>query len=110
MTEYDIRLCMEKGDCIHETKVRDKTTKYEPAEISGMLAGVVMGYLKGIPYPGPMKARVTACGHRTEFILLPKNDFLEVYYRAGKFTLREEEDLPKHLSRIVSQAAKEDAA
>ena len=110
MTNYDIRLCTDKGVRIHDKVVRDKGAKYDPAEISGKLACVVMDYLKNSPYLGTMRARVTACGHRTEFMLLLKNDTLDVYYRAGRFTRAKEREPPERPSRAAAPPAKEGAA
>ena len=109
MTRYDIRLCTDKGVRIHDKAVRDKGTKYDPAEISGKLACVVMAYLKDATYQGTMKARVTACGHRTEFMLLLKNDTLDVYYHAGEFTRAKEQYSPERPSRATAPPAKEGA-
>ena len=110
MTCYDIRLCTYKGVRIHDKAVRDKGAKYDPAEISGKLACVVMDYLKNSPYLGTMRACVTACGHRTEFMLLLKNDTLDVYYRAGRFTRAKEQYSPEHPSRAAAHPAKGGAA
>ena len=110
MTRYDIRLCTDKGVRVHDTTVHDKGAKYDPAGISGKLACVVMDYLKDAPYQGTMRARVTACGHRTEFMLLLKNDTLDVYYRAGRFTRVKEMEPPEHPSRAAAPPAKEGAA
>ena len=110
MTRYDIRLCTDKGVRVHDTAVHDKGAKYDPAEISDKLAVVVMAYLKDAPYQGTMKARVTACGHRTEFMLLLKNDTLDVYYHAGRFTRAEAQEPPEHPSRAASPPAEGGAA
>ena len=110
MTNYDIRLCTDKGDRIHDKVVHDKGIKYDPAGISGKLACVVMDYLENSPYLGTMKARVTACGHRTEFMLLLKNDTLDVYYRAGEFTRAKEREPTEHPSRAAVPPAKEGVA
>ena len=110
MTRYDIQLCTDKGVRIHDKVVHDKGAKYDPAEISGKLACIVMDYLKNSPYMGTMRARVTACGHRTEFMLLLKNDTLDVYYRAGRFTRAKEQEPPERPSRAAAPPAKEGAA
>ena len=110
MTRYDIRLCTDKGVRIHDKVVHDKGAKYDPVGISGKLACVVMDYLKNSPYLGTMRARVTACGHRTVFMLLLKNDTLDVYYRAGKFTRAKERESPERPSRAAAPPTKEDAA
>lgn len=110
MTRYDIRLYTDKGVRIHDKAVRDKGAKYDPAEISGKLACVVMAYLKNSPYLGTMRARVTACGHRTEFMLLLKNDTLDVYYHAGEFTRAKEQYSPEHPSRAAPPLVKKGAA
>ena len=110
MTRYDIRLCTDKGVRIHDKAVHDKGAKYDPAGISGKLACVVMDYLKNSPYMGTMRARVMACGHRTEFMLLLKNDTLDVYYHAGEFTRAKEREPTGRPSRAATPPAKEDAA
>ena len=112
MTRYDIQLCTDKGARVHDTTVHDKGAKYDPAGISGKLACVVMDYLKNSPYLGTMRARVTACGHRTEFMLLLKNDTLDVYYRAGRIHAGKRAWIPpEHPSRAAAHSlAKEIAA
>ena len=54
MARYDIRLCTDKGVRIHDKGVNDhgKGAKYDPERIPGMLACVVMDYLKNSPIPG----------------------------------------------------------
>ena len=81
MIHYDMRLCTEKGVRIHDKEVhdRDKGAKYDPARVPGMLACVVMDYLKNSPYPGTMKASVVAGRRRTEYLLLLENDYLDAY-------------------------------
>ena len=112
MARYDMWLYTDKGVRIHDKVVhdREKGAKYDPAGISGKLACVVMDCLKNSPYLGTMKARVTACGHRTEFMLLLKNDTLDVYCHAGKFTRAKEQNSPKRPSRAAAPPAKEGVA
>ena len=102
MTKYDIRLFTDKGVRVHDKAVHDKGAKYDPAEISGMLVCVAMDYLKDASYQGTMKARVTTCGQRTEFMLLMKNNILDVYYHAGRFTRTEVQEPPEHHSGTAS--------
>ena len=110
MTSYDIRLCTDKGVRVHDKVVHDRGAKYDPAGISGKLAGVVMAYLKNSPYLDTMRARVMAGKHRTEFMLLLKNDTLDVYYHAGKFTRAKEQEPSEHPSRAAAPPVKEGAA
>ena len=57
-----------------------------------------------------MKARVMAGKHRTEFMLLLKNDTLDVYYHAGRFTRAKEHEHSECPSHAATPPAKEGAA
>ena len=64
----------------------------EGAATQDVLAVTVMEYLNGKPYPGRMRASVTAGKRRTDYILEVKNNILEMYRRAGRFPLSEKLD------------------
>ena len=64
----------------------------EGAAAQDVLAVTVMEYLNGKPYPGRMRASVTAGKRRTDYILEVKNNILEMYRRAGRFPLAGEPD------------------
>ena len=44
-----------------------------------MLAGVVASYLKGAPYPGAIRVLVNSGWNYRTYLILLKNDFLDVY-------------------------------
>ena len=64
----------------------------EGAAVQDVLAVTVMEYLNGKPYPGRMRASVTAGKRRTDYVLEVKNNILEMYRRAGRFPLSEKLD------------------
>ena len=74
MTHYDVRLYTDKGSRIHDTRIECK-----PTEIPEMLACVMMDYLGNASYPDTMQARVVAGKKYTEYMLLLKNDAVDVY-------------------------------
>ena len=74
MTHYDVRLHTDKG-----VEISNRGIECTPANIPDMLAGIVLDYLKGAPYPGAIKARVTDGRRYTEYILLLENNTVDVY-------------------------------
>ena len=74
MTRYDIRLHTDKG-----VQIYDKGAECNPAEIPEMLACAVMDYLKDSPYPGAIQAQVMTDRRCTEYVLLLKDNSLDVY-------------------------------
>ena len=73
MTRYIVRLYSDNDVQIHgeriECNVRD---------VPGRLICIMRDYLKGVPYPGVIKAHVIDGRKYTEYILLLKNDILDV--------------------------------
>ena len=58
-------------------------------EVADMLAGVVMDYLDGVPYPGTMRTRVVAGRRCTEYMILLENDTMRVYRHVARYTRAE---------------------
>ena len=79
MTHYDVRLHTGKG-----VEISNKGIESTPENIPDMLACIVMDYLKGAPYPGVIKARVTDGRHHTEYTLLIENNKLHAYIHVKK--------------------------
>ena len=79
MTHYDVRLHMDKG-----VEISNKGIESTPENIPGMLASIVMDYLKDAPYPGVIKAGVTGGRHHTEYTLLIENNKLHAYIHVKK--------------------------
>ena len=79
MTHYDVRLHTGKG-----VEISNKGIESTPENIPDMLACIVMDYLKGAPYPGVIKARVTDGKHHTEYTLLIENNKLHAYIHVKK--------------------------
>ena len=74
MTRYTVQLYTENGDQIHGRGI-DCNRK----DIPDMLAGVVASYLKDSPYPGAIRALVNSGWNYRTYLILLKNDFLDVY-------------------------------
>ena len=79
MTHYDVRLHTDKG-----VEISNKGIESTPENIPDMLACIVMDYLKGAPYPGVIKARVTDGRHHTKYTLLIENNKLHAYIHVKK--------------------------
>ena len=73
MTRYEVRLYTNNG-----VKISNKKIECNEKEISDRLAGIVLDYLRDAPYPGVIKAHVITGRIYTEYILLLKNDILNV--------------------------------
>ena len=73
MTRYEVRLYTNNG-----VKISNKKIECNEKEIPDRLAGIVLDYLRGAPYPGVIKAHVITGRTYTEYILLLKNDILDV--------------------------------
>ena len=74
MARYDIRLHTDKG-----VQIYDKGAECKPAEIPEMLACAAMDYLRDSPYPGAIYAQVMTDRRCTEYVLLLKDNSLDVY-------------------------------
>ena len=73
MTRYEVRLYTNNG-----VKISNKKIECNEKEIPDRLAGIVLDYLRDAPYPGAIKAHVITGKIYTEYILLLKNDILDV--------------------------------
>ena len=74
MTHYDVHLHTDRG-----VEISNKGIECTPANIPDILVCIVMDYLKGAPYLGVIKARVTDGRRYTEYILLLENNTVDVY-------------------------------
>ena len=79
MTHYDVRLHMDNG-----VEISNKGIESTPANIPGMLACIMMDYLKSATYPGVIKAGVTDNRHHMEYTLLLENNALHAYLHVKK--------------------------
>ena len=73
MTRYEVRLYTNNG-----VKISNKKIECNEKEIPDRLACIVLDYLKDAPYPGAIKAHVITGKIYTEYVLLIKNDILDV--------------------------------
>ena len=74
MTRYAVRLYSEDRDQIHGIKI-----DCNPKDIPDMLAGAVARYLKDSPYPDAIQAQISSGWRYRTYLILLKNDFLDVY-------------------------------
>ena len=74
MTHYDIQLYTDNGDRIHGRRI-----ECDRRDVPDELMDIAADYLKGSPYPGPIQALVNSRGGYTLFLILLKNDTLNVY-------------------------------
>ena len=89
MTHYDIRLHTDKG-----VQIYDKGAECKPAEIPEMLACAAMDYLRDAPYPGAIHAQVMTDRRCTEYVLLLRDDSLDVYRHVERATRVEVQENP----------------
>ena len=89
MTRYDIRLHTEKG-----VQIYDKGAECKPAEIPEMLACAAMDYLKDAPYLGAIHAQVMTDRRCTEYVLLLKDNGLDVYRHVERATRVDVQERP----------------
>ena len=73
MTRYEVRLYTNNG-----VKISNKKIECNEKEIPDRLAAIVLDYLRDAPYLGVIKAHVITGRIYTEYILLLKNDILDV--------------------------------
>ena len=102
MTHYDVRLYTDKGARIHDTRIECK-----PAEIPEMLACAVMDYLRDSPYPGAIHAQIMTDRRCAEYVLLLKDDSLDVYRHVLRASRVEAQEDP---AGSAAPPDKEDAA
>ena len=81
MTHYDARFYTNKG-----VEIFNKKIECTPPSIPGMLACIVMDYLKDVPYPGTIKAHVIDGRCNMGYMLLLDNDAVDVYRHVEKTT------------------------
>ena len=81
MAQYDARFYTNKG-----VEIFDKKIECTPANIPDMLACTVLDYLKDAHCPGTMKAHVIDGRKYTEYLLLLKNNTVDVYRHVEKTT------------------------
>ena len=74
MTRYDIQLYTDNGDRIHGRRI-----ECDRRDVPDRLMDIAADYLKGSPYPGAIQALVNSRGGYTLFLILLKNDTLNVY-------------------------------
>ena len=79
MARYDIRLHTDKG-----VQIYDKGAECKPAEIPEMLACAAMDCLRDSPYPGAIHAQVMTGRRCAEYVLLLKDNSLDVYRHVGR--------------------------
>ena len=73
MTRYIVRLYSD-----NEVQIHGRRIKCNQRDVPDRLAGIVLDYLKDAPYPGVIKAHVIDGRRYTEYILLLKNNTLDV--------------------------------
>ena len=73
MTRYEVRLYTNNG-----VKISNKKIECNEKEIPDRLVGIVRDYLRDTHYPGAIKAHVIDGRKYTEYVLLLKNDILDV--------------------------------
>ena len=74
MTRYYIQLYTDNGDRIHGRRI-----ECNRRDVPGRLIDIAVDYLKGSPYPGAIQAQVNSGGYYTLYLVLLKNDTLNVY-------------------------------
>ena len=74
MTRYTVQLYSENGDRIHSKEI-----ECDRKNVPDRLMDIAADYLKGSSYPGTMQALVNSKGGYTLFLVLLKNDTLNVY-------------------------------
>ena len=89
MTRYEVRLYTNNG-----VKISNKKIECNEKEIPDRLAGIVLDYLRGAPYTGVIKAHVITGKIYTEYILLLKNDILNVCLHVLQADRAEVQELP----------------
>ena len=89
MTRYEVRLYTNNG-----VKISNKKIECNEKEIPDRLAGIVLDYLRDAPYPGVIKAHVITGKIYTEYVLLLKNDILDVCLHVLQADRAEVQELP----------------
>ena len=73
MTRYIVRLYSD-----NDVQIYGERIECNVRDVPGRLICIMRDYLKGVPYPGVIKAHVIDGRKYTEYILLLKNDILDV--------------------------------
>ena len=81
MPRYKVSLFAGQPDPIHRAQIECRR-----AEVPDTLAGVVMDYLNGAPYPGTMRAHVVAGRRYTEYMIPLENNVMHVYQHVAQIT------------------------
>ena len=89
ITRYEVRLYTNNG-----VKISNKKIECNEKEIPDRLAGIVLDYLRDAPYPGVIKAHVITGRIYTEYVLLLKNDILDVCLHVLQADRAEVQELP----------------
>ena len=89
MTRYIIRLYSD-----NEVQIHGRRIKCNQRDVPDRLAGIVLGYLKDAPYPGVIKAHVIDDRSYTEYVLLLKNNTLDVCLHVLQADRAEVQELP----------------
>ena len=74
MTRYDIQLYADNGDRIHGRRI-----ECDRRDVPDNLIDIAADYLDNSPYPGAIQAQVNSGRYYTLFLVLLKNDTLNVY-------------------------------
>ena len=102
MTRYDIQLYTDNGDRIHGRRI-----ECDRRDVPDELMDTVADYLKGSSHPGPIQALVNSRGGYTLFLVLLKNDTLNVYRHVRNADRAETRE---HPAKPAPSCNKEDAA
>ena len=89
MTRYIVRLYSD-----NEVQIHGRRIKCNQRDVPDRLAGIVLDYLEDAPYPGVIKAHVIDGRRYTEYILLLKNNTLDVCRHVLQADRAEVQELP----------------
>ena len=87
ITRYIVRLYSDK-----KVKIYGRRIECMRRDVPGRLICIATDYLKDVPYPGVIKAHVIAGRRYTEYILLLKNNTLDVCRQALEAHMAEVQD------------------
>ena len=89
MTRYDIQLYTDNGDRIHGRQI-----ECDRRDVPDRLMDIAANYLKASTYHGAIQALVNSRGGYTLFLILLKNDTLNVYRHVRNADRAETRDHP----------------
>ena len=101
MTRYDIQLYADNGDRIHGRQI-----ECNRRDVPDNLIDIAADYLDDSPYPGAIQAQVNSGRYYTLFLVLLKNDTLNVYRHVRNADRAETRE---HLAGSASPRDKEGA-